>query len=172
MEKLFLLLLMSLVLYYIFYKRKEQLNNTENIKLDKKVRKLDNVNNIIKEVPSIIEDKPIVKNNNFKFKIHPYPRSSQDFIYVYGENEALLRSDYIDDAHNLMIGELRQKIPDNEFKRIQGNIKNQNVKNKIKLFNPAFYRFGQHYYNFQNINDHIIKPNYKIVANYLEPIKY
>ena len=168
MNNLLLLILLSLILYYVFYVRKEKLNNTANIKLDKRIRNLDNENKIIKEITNVKEDeiKKSDSDDNIKY-IHPYPDSSQDFIYVYNLNDALSRSNFIDDAHNLMIGELRQNLTEDQLKQIQGKIKNKNVKNKMKLFNPVFYRFGQHYYNFQDIDDHIIKPNYKIIANYL-----
>jgi hypothetical protein len=166
MNNLLFIILLTLVSFFIFYSNKEKLNNTMNIELDQRIRKLDNENKIINEIEEINEDEIKIINNK-NIKIHPYPDSSQNFIYVPDVEEALIKSDYIDDAYNLMIGELRQNISKNQLKNIQGKIKSHNVENKVKLYNPVFYRFGQQYYNFQDIKDFIIRPNYKIKANYL-----
>lgn len=167
MDNLLFIILLTSVLFYIYRYNKENLNNTRNFELDKKIRNIDNENKIIKEISEVKKDKIENKNLDLNIKFHPYPDSSQNFIYVAGVNESLLKSNYIDDAYNLMIGELRQNITNDQFKNIQGKIKNQNVQKKKKLFNPSFYRFGQHYYNFKNLDNHIIRPNYQINANYL-----
>lgn len=167
MDNLLFIILLTTVLFYIYKYNKENLNNTRNFELDKKIRNINNEKKIIKEISEVKKDKIENKNLDLNIKFHPYPDSSQNFIYTPDVNEALVKSNYIDDAHDLMIGELRQNISEEKLRNIQGKIKNQNVQKKVKLFNPSFYRFGTHYYNFQELDNHIIKPNYNINANYL-----
>lgn len=168
MNKIIIFLTGFCIIYYLFFYRREPLSNTKNIELDKKIRNLDNKNKGLKFVDKVIEDEPLkYENDDYELRIHPYPKSSQDFIKTLSLNEALKSSKYIDDAYALMIGNLDQNISKEEFKRIQGNVKISNVKNNMKLFKPVFYRFGQNYFDFQNNNNYLIKPNYKISSNYI-----
>jgi len=169
MNKIIYLIAGVFIIYFALFYNRESLTNTGNIELNKKYFDYKNKKSKgLKFVDKVIEDKPLkYDNNKLELRIYPYPKNSQDFIKTYGLNEAIKSSEYIDDAHALMIGQLNQKIPKEEFTRIQGNVKVSNVKNNVKLFNPVFYRFGQNYYDFKNINDYTINPNYQIKSNYL-----